>query len=153
LSVKTRLPGRGDVSVKREASKSGGYCPECKREISLHPAKVGQFLTCPHCDIQLEVIGVHPLEFDSAYDWTSEEEDEKQESESGKEGARVMARAFCPDCDGEVILNPHARLGQKLVCPHCDADLEVTGVDPLELDWAHVLTERDWGDVEDEEDW
>ncbi len=28
----------------------------------------------------------------------------------------------------------------------------MTGVDPLELDWAHVWTERDWGGVDDEED-
>ena len=65
----------------------------------------------------------------------------------------MMARAFCPDCDGEIILNPQTRLGHKLVCPHCDADLEVIRVDPIELDWAHVWTERDWGDVDDEEDW
>jgi alpha-aminoadipate carrier protein LysW len=65
----------------------------------------------------------------------------------------MTTRAFCPDCDGEIRLSPHGRLGQKLVCPHCGADLEVIGVDPLELDWAHVWTERDWGDVEDEEDW
>ncbi len=63
-----------------------------------------------------------------------------------------MARAFCPDCDGEIRLNHHTRLGQKLVCPHCDADLEIIGVNPLELDWAQVWTKRDWGDVDDEED-
>jgi alpha-aminoadipate carrier protein LysW len=64
-----------------------------------------------------------------------------------------MAHAFCPDCDGEIRLNSHARLGQKFVCPNCDADLEVIGIDPLELDWAHAWSEKDWGQVEDEEDW
>jgi lysine biosynthesis protein LysW len=69
-------------------------------------------------------------------------------------GVTAMVRGFCPDCDGEIRFNPHPRLGQKLVCPDCDADLEVSAVNPLELDWAHVWTERDWGDVdEDEEDW
>jgi lysine biosynthesis protein LysW len=61
-----------------------------------------------------------------------------------------MASAYCPDCDEKIVLNPHVRLGQKLACPHCAADLEVIGVDPLELDWAY-----DWSHEEDEEeeDW
>ena len=52
-----------------------------------------------------------------------------------------MASAYCPDCDEKIVFNPHARVGQKLVCPHCDADLEVLSTDPLELDWAY-----DWDD-------
>jgi lysine biosynthesis protein LysW len=61
-----------------------------------------------------------------------------------------MARVYCLDCDEKIVLYPHPRLGQKLVCPHCGVDLEVISVDPLELDWVH-----DWayeGDG-DEEDW
>ena len=58
-----------------------------------------------------------------------------------------MASAHCPDCDLRIVLNPHAKLGQKLACPHCDADLEVTGVEPLELDWAY-----DWSYKEDLEE-
>ncbi len=124
-----------------------GHCPECKRKISLMPAKVGQFLTCPHCDIQLEVVHVHPLKFDWAYDWMWEEEDGEQEPESDGDGAKVVARAFCPDCDGEIRFNSHASIGQKLACPHCDVDLEVLSVDPPVLDWAYVQNVREWGDV------
>ena len=51
-----------------------------------------------------------------------------------------MASAHCPDCDLRIVLNPHAKLGQELACPHCDADLEVIGVDPLQLDWADAWT-------------
>jgi alpha-aminoadipate carrier protein LysW len=58
-----------------------------------------------------------------------------------------MTKAYCPDCDGRITLNPSVKLGQKLSCPHCDAELEVIGVDPLELDWAY-----DWSWDEDEED-
>lgn len=62
-----------------------------------------------------------------------------------------MASAFCPDCDGRIVFNPHAVVGQKVTCPHCDSDLEVIGVEPLELDWAF-----DWPwegkDEEDEND-
>jgi hypothetical protein len=39
-----------------------------------------------------------------------------------------------------------------LVCPHCEADLEVISVDPLEIDWFY-----DWSweedDEEEEDDW
>jgi lysine biosynthesis protein LysW len=129
--------------VTRAANKRGGDCPECKGIILLDPAKVGQFLSCPHCDVHLEVVGVEPLEFDWGYDWMWSEEDEDREAEPDKQGAAVMARAFCPDCDGGIRVNPHAMLGQKLVCPHCDADLEVSGIDPLELDWADTWTEKD----------
>jgi lysine biosynthesis protein LysW len=63
-----------------------------------------------------------------------------------------VVRAFCPDCGGGIRVDPHVRLGQKLVCPHCDADLEVSGVEPLELDWADTWIEKDWDDVEDKEE-
>jgi lysine biosynthesis protein LysW len=73
--------GRGGASVKRAANKISGDCPECKGKISLYPAKVGQFLTRPHCDVHLEVIGVDPLEFDWGYDWTWQGENEEPEGQ------------------------------------------------------------------------
>jgi alpha-aminoadipate carrier protein LysW len=60
-----------------------------------------------------------------------------------------MASAYCPDCDEKITLNPNPVVGQKLTCPHCDADLEVIGVDPLELDWAY---DWEWDDEDDEDD-
>jgi alpha-aminoadipate carrier protein LysW len=57
-----------------------------------------------------------------------------------------MASTYCPDCDGKIVLNP-AKIGQTLTCPHCDAELEVISVDPLELDWAY-----DWAWDEDDEE-
>jgi len=64
---------------------TSGFCPDCDRKIALNPAKVGQLLTCPHCDVQLEVISVDPLEFDWAYDWTWEEEDEEDQEDDDEE--------------------------------------------------------------------
>ena len=55
-----------------------------------------------------------------------------------------MATTYCPDCDGRIVLSD-IRLGQKLVCPHCDTQLEVIALEPLELDWA-----IDWSD---EDEW
>ncbi len=62
-----------------------------------------------------------------------------------------MAIAFCPDCDGSVSVGPKPRLGQRVNCPHCDAELEVIEVSPLELDWAYDEPEVDWEAEEDEE--
>lgn len=141
--------------MKTEANKSGGQCPECKQSILLVPAKVGQFLTCPHCDVELEVTGIDPLEFEWAYDWMWEEEDPEEEVKSKPTGGtKVMALAFCPDCDGEIRFNPHANFGQMLSCPHCEVDLEVISVDPPVLDLVFVGDEdTEWGQDEDEDDW
>jgi hypothetical protein len=63
----------------------------------------------------------------------------------------TMESAFCPDCDEEISFNPHPRPRQKLACPYCDVELEVIGVDPLEVDWAYDWSDDEWGDWVDEE--
>ena len=57
-----------------------------------------------------------------------------------------MTSTYCPDCDGRIEFNPHAFVGQKVTCPHCDTDLEVINVEPLELDWNY---EWSWENEED----
>ena len=62
-----------------------------------------------------------------------------------------MASTYCPDCDEKIVLQSPVSLGQKLTCPHCDAELEVISVEPLELDWVY-----DWSweeEEEEEEEW
>jgi lysine biosynthesis protein LysW len=60
-----------------------------------------------------------------------------------------MARAYCPDCDERIVFNPTPGIGKRLICPHCDADLEVISVDPVELDWVYEESDDNWGDDED----
>ena len=57
-----------------------------------------------------------------------------------------MGRVNCPDCDGKIMLSPEAEIGLTLVCPYCDAELEVISTDPPEVDWAY-----DWEWEEEEE--
>jgi hypothetical protein len=66
-----------------------------------------------------------------------------------------MAIAFCPDCEEGVSLGPQPRIGQRVVCPHCRAELEVIDLSPLELDWAYDDSDLDWDEEEewDEEEW
>jgi len=64
--------------------------------------------------------------------------------------------APCPDCGQKIELWPLLKVGEELVCPHCDADLEVVSIDPVELDWAYLepaTDEDDWDDDWDDDDW
>jgi alpha-aminoadipate carrier protein LysW len=62
-----------------------------------------------------------------------------------------MASAYCPDCDETIVLRS-PKVGQKLFCPHCDTEVEVISIDPLDLDWAYDTSyDEDWAD-EDEDD-
>ncbi|KAA3643813.1 MAG: hypothetical protein DWQ07_16995 [Chloroflexi bacterium] len=56
----------------------------------------------------------------------------------------------CPSCDSPIKVMKNPRIGQRIRCPHCDADLEVTWLDPIELDWFadDVYYEFDWSEDE-----
>ncbi|HSJ54695.1 MAG TPA: hypothetical protein VLC52_13225 [Anaerolineae bacterium] len=62
-----------------------------------------------------------------------------------------MAIAFCPDCEEPVrVATP--KLGQRLSCQSCGAELEIVEVSPLQLDWAYDETADDWEEEEEEEE-
>lgn len=53
--------------------------------------------------------------------------------------------ATCPECDGDIEIDEFdVDKGDLLSCPECGSNLEVTGVSPVELEFAP--------DDEDEED-
>jgi lysine biosynthesis protein LysW len=51
-------------------------CLDCERPIRLGYQPVeGQIITCPYCDVELEVISAEPLELDFYFeDWDEDEE-------------------------------------------------------------------------------
>ena len=53
----------------------------------------------------------------------------------------MTSRAICPACGEWVKIPEHPKIGQKLTCIHCEADLEVIEVGPVELDWAYFEEE------------
>ena len=61
-----------------------------------------------------------------------------------------MGRVDCPDCDGAIMLGSQVHVGLTLVCPHCDAELEVISTDPLEVDWAY---DWEWEEEEEKVNW
>jgi hypothetical protein len=50
-----------------------------------------------------------------------------------------MAVAYCLDCGTRIYVGRKPWVGQAVYCDRCDADLEVTHVNPLELDWIDNL--------------
>jgi len=63
-----------------------------------------------------------------------------------------MAIVFCIDCEEPISLGPNPKVGQRLLCPHCAAELEVTSVSPLQLDWALDEPGQEW-ESDEEDDW
>jgi lysine biosynthesis protein LysW len=61
-----------------------------------------------------------------------------------------MSVALCPDCEEGINFGSRVRIGQRVTCPHCGADLEVIELTPLELDW--VYEDADWEEEEDDDD-
>jgi alpha-aminoadipate carrier protein LysW len=56
-----------------------GICPECEGEVHVSSdVEVGEFVTCPECDTELEVIETDPVEFDIAGDFEEEEEEDEE---------------------------------------------------------------------------
>jgi alpha-aminoadipate carrier protein LysW len=53
--------------------------------------------------------------------------------------------ANCPECDATITLGADIVEGEIVVCPDCAAELEVTGLNPLELSLAPEVGE-DWGE-------
>ena len=65
----------------------------------------------------------------------------------------MPAKAICPSCGEWVKLPDHPKIGQKITCLQCEADLEVIEVNPVELDWAFMEAELDDEEWDDDEDW
>ena len=60
-----------------------------------------------------------------------------------------MPTGTCPECDAEVHVDTDADKGDILSCEECGTDLEVVGLDPVELD---IVEEEDLDDDLDEDE-
>ncbi len=61
----------------------------------------------------------------------------------------TMFSARCPACQITIRFDKAPELGLMMVCPECEAELEVVQVKPLKLRWAD---EDDFDDFDDEFD-
>ncbi|HMF57939.1 MAG TPA: hypothetical protein VK619_16470 [Pyrinomonadaceae bacterium] len=60
-----------------------------------------------------------------------------------------MPTGTCPECEAEVHVDTDADKGDIISCEECETDLEVVGLDPVELD---IVEEEDVEDGYDDED-
>ncbi|MCP4216872.1 MAG: lysine biosynthesis protein LysW [bacterium] len=51
----------------------------------------------------------------------------------------------CPVCGSDVILGDDAVVSELVDCPDCGSELEVKGINPLQLEEA-PQEEEDWGE-------
>ena len=59
-----------------------------------------------------------------------------------------MPTTACPECEEKVYVDAEADQGDIVTCEECGADLEVVGLDPVELD-----VYEDGGDKDDADDY
>lgn len=60
-----------------------------------------------------------------------------------------MPTAACPECEEQVFVDADSEQGDVVTCDECGSDLEVVGLDPLELD---LYEEKDDFDDDDDDD-
>jgi alpha-aminoadipate carrier protein LysW len=56
----------------------------------------------------------------------------------------------CPECDADVHVDTDADKGDSVACDECGTELEVVGLDPVELDIAEEDSDEDPDEDEDE---
>jgi hypothetical protein len=62
-----------------------------------------------------------------------------------------MAFAYCPDCASRIYLGERPWVGQPVDCERCEAVLEVTRLNPPELDWIDNILDQDGNPTENYE--
>jgi alpha-aminoadipate carrier protein LysW len=59
----------------------------------------------------------------------------------------------CPDCEAEVHVGLDADKGETVTCDECGTQLEIVGLDPVELDIAEEDAEDLDDDLDDEDEY
>lgn len=107
-------------------------CPICEQKINLgRKVKFLDRLSCPTCEAALEVINTSPVELDWIF------YDEHHDS-NGRDRIKNSNNGRCPLCRDNVhIGSSQLKVGNRVMCPGCDAQLEIVSLIPLELDWPN----------------
>lgn len=61
-----------------------------------------------------------------------------------------MPTGTCPECEADVYVDTDADKGDVIACEDCATELEIVGLDPIELDIVEEDDDED--EEEDEED-
>ena len=63
---------------------------------------------------------------------------------------RAVPTGTCPECEADVHVDTDADKGETVDCEECGVQLEVVGLDPVELD---IVEEEKLDDDEDEDEY
>ena len=63
-----------------------------------------------------------------------------------------MPVGTCPDCEAEVHVDTDADKGDTVTCDECATQLEIVGLDPVELDIAEEDADDD-ADLDEEDEY
>lgn len=66
------------------------------------------------------------------------------------EGEKTVPTGTCPECDADVHVDTDADKSDLVSCEECGAELEIVGLDPVELD---IVEEESLDDDEDEDEY
>ena len=61
-----------------------------------------------------------------------------------------MPTGTCPECDADVHVDTDADKGDIMSCEECGTDLEIVGLDPIELD---IVEDEEFDEDEEDEDY
>jgi alpha-aminoadipate carrier protein LysW len=61
-----------------------------------------------------------------------------------------MPTSVCPECEEKVYVDAEAEQGDVVTCEECGSDLEVVGLDPIELDIYEGGSDTDDDDYDDD---
>lgn len=64
-------------------------------------------------------------------------------------GGKEVPTGTCPECEADVHVDTDTDKGESVSCEECGIELEVVGLDPVELD---IVEEEDLDDDEDEDE-
>ena len=64
-------------------------------------------------------------------------------------GGKEVPTGTCPECDADVHVDTDVDKGESVSCEECGIELEVVGLDPVELD---IVEEDDLDDDDDEDE-
>jgi alpha-aminoadipate carrier protein LysW len=59
----------------------------------------------------------------------------------------------CPDCEADVHVDIDSDKGDVVTCDECGSQLEIVGLDPVELDIAEEDDDDDLDDEDEEEEY
>jgi hypothetical protein len=106
-------------------------CPICEEKIDIGKnIKYLERYICPTCAALLEVANLDPVKLDWIY------YDEYYKS-NGRERNNRLKNAKCPLCLEKVHLGSKMDIGDRVICPGCDAQLEIISLFPPEIDWPY----------------